>query len=87
MNVMDLFLQNIDPIAFKKIDEIEKKKKISCQDFFKSQFRKEGSTEGDKGLCQREKREITKFFARNNGAHSTKKEMDHKKWNVKKAKV
>jgi hypothetical protein len=55
-----MFLRNIDPISVKKTDEIEKKKKISCQVFLKSQFRKEGGTEGDKGLCQREKREITK---------------------------
>ncbi|WP_161553987.1 hypothetical protein [Priestia megaterium] len=47
---MDLFLQNINPIAVKKIDEIEKGKEVSRQDFFKSQFRKEGGTEGDKGL-------------------------------------
>jgi len=28
---MDLFLQNIDPIAVKKIDEIEKKKRFSAR--------------------------------------------------------
>jgi hypothetical protein len=40
-----------------------------------------------KGRKEKSQNEFTKFFARNNGAHSTKKEMNHKKWNVKKAKV
>jgi hypothetical protein len=46
---MDLILQNIDPIAVKKIDEIEKKKRISRHDFFKSRPKKEGGTEREKG--------------------------------------
>jgi hypothetical protein len=46
---MDFFLQNIDPVGLRKIDEIERKRKISHQGFFKSRFRKEGGTERDKG--------------------------------------
>ncbi|MDO6851780.1 hypothetical protein Q4S57_28460 [Priestia megaterium] len=32
---MDMFLQNIDLIAFEKIDEITKEKNISSQEFLK----------------------------------------------------
>jgi len=32
---MDMFLQNIDPIAVKKIDEIPKEKNISRQELLK----------------------------------------------------
>lgn len=34
---MDILLRDIDPIAVKKIDEIAKEKKISRQEFLKSQ--------------------------------------------------
>ncbi len=37
MNVMDMLLRDIDPIAVKKIDEIAKEKKISRQEFLKGQ--------------------------------------------------
>jgi hypothetical protein len=47
---MDMFLRNINPIAVEKIDEMEKEKKISRQDFFKSLLKKEGGTERDKEL-------------------------------------
>ncbi|MDF2015018.1 hypothetical protein [Priestia megaterium] len=47
---MDMFLRNINPIAVEKIDEMEKEKKISRQDFFKSRLKKEGGTERDKEL-------------------------------------
>ncbi|CAH0307798.1 hypothetical protein [Priestia megaterium] len=39
---MDMFLRNINPIAVEKIDEMEKEKKISRQDFFKSRLKKKG---------------------------------------------
>jgi hypothetical protein len=47
---MDMFSRNINPIAVEKIDEMEKEKKISRQDFFKSWLKKEGGTERDKEL-------------------------------------
>lgn len=50
MNIMDLILENIDPIAVKKIDEIEKKKRISRQGFFKILPKMGGGSERDKGL-------------------------------------
>ncbi|MBY0030590.1 hypothetical protein H7K20_26265 [Priestia aryabhattai] len=50
MSILDPFLRNIDPIAIKKIDKIEKEKQISRQDFFKNWFRKKGGTERDKEL-------------------------------------
>jgi len=34
-NVIDMFLQNIDPIAVEKIDKIEKEKNISRQEYLK----------------------------------------------------
>lgn len=35
---MDIIIRNVDPVAIKKIDEMAKEKKLSRQEFLKSQI-------------------------------------------------
>jgi hypothetical protein len=90
MNVMDMFLQNISLIAVEKIDEIAKEKNVSSQGFLKVNLKRRGLLrkikDYDKGRKEKSQNGSTRFFARNIGAHSTEKGMQHKKWNVKKSK-
>jgi hypothetical protein len=82
---MDLFLRNIDPIAIKKMDKIEKEKKISLKISLERREEMREIKNYNKGRKEKSSNGFANFFARNNGAHYTKKEIQHKKWNVKKS--
>ena len=81
MNVMDMLLRDIDPIAVKKIDEIAKEKKISRQEFLKGQVETLAVFQEQKDRDKQKKEEksqngFTKFFARHSGANSSRKQKE-----------
>ncbi|MGR6342161.1 hypothetical protein ACU5CE_30875 [Priestia megaterium] len=80
---MDMFLKNIDLIVVKKLGGIAKGKNISSQEFLKVSLKRRDVQrelkDYDKGRKEKSLNGFTKLFARNNGAHSTKKEMAHKR--------